>query len=108
MGSSPIFGTIYVPLAQLVEHLTFNQGVRDSSSLRDTTCLGGGIGRHVGLKIPCPLKACRFDSGPRYHLYIFIGAIAQLGERLFCTQEVSGSIPLSSTNKNFNDVEMAL
>jgi hypothetical protein len=27
-----------------------------------------------------------------------IGAIAQLGERLPCTQEVSGSIPLSSTN----------
>ena len=26
------------------------------------------------------------------------GAIAQLGERLPCTQEVSGSIPLSSTN----------
>ena len=26
------------------------------------------------------------------------GALAQLGERLFCTQEVSGSIPLSSTN----------
>ena len=26
------------------------------------------------------------------------GAIAQLGERLLCTQEVSGSIPLSSTN----------
>ena len=26
-----------------------------------------------------------------------IGALAQLGERLLCTQEVSGSIPLSST-----------
>ena len=25
------------------------------------------------------------------------GAVAQLGERLPCTQEVSGSIPLSST-----------
>ena len=25
------------------------------------------------------------------------GALAQLGERLLCTQEVSGSIPLSST-----------
>ena len=28
---------------------------------------------------------------------LFNGAIAQLGERLPCTQEVSGSIPLSST-----------
>ena len=27
-----------------------------------------------------------------------IGDIAQLGERLPCTQEVSGSIPLISTN----------
>ena len=25
------------------------------------------------------------------------GALAQLGERLLCTQEVSGSIPLGST-----------
>ena len=29
---------------------------------------------------------------------VITGAIAQLGERLPCTQEVSGSIPLSSTN----------
>ena len=28
---------------------------------------------------------------------ILNGALAQLGERLFCTQEVRGSIPLSST-----------
>ena len=26
----------------------------------------------------------------------FYGALAQLGERLLCTQEVNGSIPLSS------------
>ena len=29
-----------------------------------------------------------------------IGALAQLGERLLCTQEVSGSIPLGSTIHN--------
>ena len=54
----------------------------------------------MGLKIPCPLKACGFKSRPRYHLngdLLYDGVIAQLGERLFCTQEVSGSIPLSST-----------
>ena len=28
---------------------------------------------------------------------VFFGAIAQLGERLPCTQEVGGSIPPSST-----------
>jgi hypothetical protein len=27
-----------------------------------------------------------------------IGAVAQLGERLICTQEVAGSIPTSSTS----------
>ena len=32
------------------------------------------------------------------------GAIAQLGERLPCTQEVNGSIPFSSTN--FSDVTL--
>ena len=31
-------------------------------------------------------------------IYINSGALAQLGERLPCTQEVSGSIPLGSTN----------
>ncbi len=33
----------------------------------------------------------------QYNDTVFYGAIAQLGERLPCTQEVSGSIPLSST-----------
>ena len=28
--------SFYVPLAQLVEHLTFNQRVTDSNSVRDT------------------------------------------------------------------------
>ena len=30
---------------------------------------------------------------------VFIGGVAQLGERLLCKQEVIGSIPFSSTNK---------
>ncbi len=30
--------------------------------------------------------------------FVLLGAIAQLGERLHGMQEVSGSIPLSSTN----------
>ena len=30
-----------------------------------------------------------------------LGAVAQLGERLICIQEVAGSIPTSSTNLNF-------
>ncbi len=31
-------------------------------------CLGGGIGRRKGLKIPRCLAPYRFDSGPRHHL----------------------------------------
>ena len=37
----------------------------------------------------------------RWHssfLQAFVGAIAQLGERLLCKQEVIGSIPIGSTN----------
>ena len=61
-----------VLLAQLVEHLTFNQRVRGSSPLQDTIfenrrvpeimkCLGGGTGRRTGLKIlrvvtPVPVR----------------------------------------------------
>ena len=41
------------------------------------------------------------SSAHLYYLILnfkrLIGAVAQLGERLPCTQEVSGSIPLSST-----------
>ena len=32
------------------------------------------------------------------------GAVAQLGERLICTQEVAGSIPTSSTSVGNTDV----
>ena len=35
-------------------------------------------------------------SGERY------GAVAQLGERLLCKEEVRGSSPLSSTNLDFS------
>ena len=41
----------YDLLAQLVEHLTFNQRVWSSNLQRVTMCLSGGIGRRTGLKI---------------------------------------------------------
>ncbi len=53
-----------------------------------------------------PNTALLFSSCSRLHVgqkrlvfnkIAFIGALAQLGERLPCTQEVSGSIPLGST-----------
>jgi hypothetical protein len=40
----------------------------------------------------------RVHAGPLDLLpVIFHGAVAQLGERLICIQEVAGSIPVSST-----------
>ena len=50
---------------------------------------GGEIGRHRGLKIPRPLRSCRFKSGPGHHtninkniyLYVLRGpALAGLAE----------------------------
>ncbi len=52
------------------------------------------LGRALGLGP----RGRRFESCLPDHLYF--GALAQLGERLPCTQEVSGSIPLGSTKKN--------
>ena len=42
-------------------------------------------------------ESCLPDQSKYIHNH---GALAQLGERLLCTQEVSGSIPLSSTIYN--------
>jgi hypothetical protein len=35
---------------------------------------------------------------PPTYVVTFVGAIAQLGERLVCNQKVTGSIPVGSTN----------
>ena len=37
-------------------------------------------------------------------MYVSCGGIAQLGERLHGMQEVSGSIPLTSTNENCDTI----
>ncbi len=53
-GSNPPSPAIFFdPLAQLVEHLTFNQRVRRSNRLRVTIIMGGygGIGRRARLRI---------------------------------------------------------
>ena len=52
------------------------------------------LGRALGLGP----RGRRFESCLPDHYELYIGALAQLGERLPCTQEVSGSIPLGSTN----------
>ena len=43
------------------------------------------------------LPVAKYNCAP-----LFDGAIAQLGERLLCKQEVTGSIPVGSTS-NFNE-----
>ena len=67
-------------IAQLVEHDLAKVGVASSSLVfrsrrsrvksgffvSEPKSLSGGIGRHEGLKIPCPLKACRFEPGLGY------------------------------------------
>ena len=79
-------------IAQLVEHDLAKVGVASSSLvfrskksryksgffLDRIKCLSGGIGRRAGLKILCPFRACRFDSGLRYEKDCFNSAI------LFC------------------------
>ena len=55
------------PLAQSVEHLTFNQGVTGSIPVRPTSISernlseGGGIGRHAGFRIQW-VTPCGFES----------------------------------------------
>src|SRR5690606_14716038 len=39
---------------------------REFESRLSLSCLGGGTGRHAGLKILFPLRECGFDSRPRY------------------------------------------
>jgi hypothetical protein len=56
-GSNPVGSAIiyYEPLAQSVEHLTFNQGVEGSNpswlTISYEVCACGGIGRRTRLRI---------------------------------------------------------
>ena len=50
--------------------------------------------RSRGIALQCPAAHAHNFAVQNY------GALAQLGERLICIQEVSGSIPLSSTRKH--------
>ena len=68
--------------------------------VRGSTPLGRAIRREVaqlGRALGLGPRGRRFESCLPDHFYNAYGALAQLGERLLCTQEVSGSIPLGST-----------
>ena len=74
--------------------MTTNQKVRGStpfgciSYIREVAQLGRALGLGPRGR---RFESCLPDNN-------FHGALAQLGERLLCTQEVSGSIPLGSIN----------
>jgi hypothetical protein len=80
------------PLAQLAEHLTFNQGVGGSSPPWLTSAGVAELADAHDSK-SCG-KPCRFESGLRHQ---HLGGIAQLGEHLPCKQGVVGSNPSTST-----------
>ena len=98
-GSIPVLGISFFiehPWLNWIEYLTTNQAVRGSNPLgcikffkdlyfREVAQLGRALGLGP--------RGRRFESCLPD---IFLGALAQLGERLLCTQEVSGSIPLGS------------
>ena len=80
----------YDPLAQLVEHLTFNQGVDGSSPSWVT--ISGPLVKRLRHRPFTAITGVRFPHGsPNY------GGLAQLGERLPYKQDVGGSIPSSPT-----------
>ena len=52
---------------------------------------------------PDPPVFKKLVSQQMLNMLIFYGAIAQLGERLLCKQEVGGSIPPGSTRESFRN-----
>ena len=65
------------------------------------TCLGGGIGRHEGLKIPCPKRACGFESRSRYisrgRVEVKLTGLITQG----CASDTSGSNPAPATTSSY-------
>ena len=105
VGSNPATPAIfYDPLAQLVEHLTFNQVVRSSTLRRITklffycrcfpVCGCGGIGRRARFRFWCPKGVWVQVPSPAPNLR-FIAGVAHLVERSLAKAEVAGSSPVS-------------
>ena len=55
--------------------------------------------RQPALARPIIRDAIALERHAPYNFMLAVGGIAQLGERLHGMQEVSGSIPLTSTNR---------
>ena len=58
-----------------------------------------GVGRDKKVSLYSSEGIYNFKNAPYNLVSVLQGGIAQLGERLHGMQEVSGSIPLTSTNR---------
>ena len=87
-GSIPLT-SIFEPLAQLVEHLTFNQRVTGSSPVRLIFIFHLRVWR-IG-------RRTRFRSSAARRVQVpspaYLAGLAQLVEHLICNQRVEGSSP---------------
>ena len=90
-GSTPAAPAMFDPLAQLAEHLTFNQGVPRSS--RGWITNYGPLVKRASHRPFTAVTGVRFPYGSPIP-----GTIAQLGEHLPYKQGVTGSSPVSPTN----------
>ena len=73
-----------------------NSPARTTLFLRDSD-LNGVDCQERSAKRPIGLDYFLLEAVSSPQANVAMGAVAQLGERLICTQEVAGSIPTSST-----------
>ena len=83
---------LYDPLAQSVEHMTFNHGVRGSIPRWVTIC---GCSSTVELQPSKLVVGVRFPPPAPNHFNP--RGVAQLGARVLWEHEVAGSIPVTPT-----------
>ena len=90
-------GPLGGPIAQSAEHRADNAGVSGAIPLRPTILKHLFFEELIGIAEPLDQHPSLCYGGAPY-----IGAVAQLGERLLCKQEVRGSIPRCSTICGFS------
>ena len=74
--------------------------IQSSDGLRGLGLLRGGLEGSGSCWYTCKGSSTAFGLRKRWVMRVGWGAVAQLGERLVRNEEVSGSIPLSSTKES--------